>query len=383
MLVLLLLGTLMFFPATAAFAAAAQPPDEPDIVALEQQVFRAIEEKNRARLEALLADDFVTRGAPDIDRRTWIDNAVSLCWGPSWDLQQLTVREQGETQVATFILNFYRDPLSCRPAAMRSLITDVWVRRDSQWQLLLRHSGPVGESGPRGQYSPVPLSPPPFEGRAELSFVSTGGNASAQTLGVSGELTRRQGRATTNARASFIRSESNDVESARVLNTLARHGVRLSDRVEAFSRGAYLRDIFSGIEHRVNADAGLSYVTRQPPTRGLKFDFGLGATRENRTTDTDQSVLNATFAIAFRARLTPTAEVTADSQAVADLERVTNWRVVNDLSLNAAFSARLSARLAYATRYVNQPVPGFRRADHTLSASIVLRYVRQPPRPVR
>lgn len=383
MAALILLGTLILQFAMPFCAGAAEPPDDPDIVALEQQLFRAIEEKRRDRLEALLAADFVARGAPDLPRRTWLDNAVTLCWGPSWDVQQLTVREQGETQVATFILNFYRDPLTCRPAPMRSLITDVWIRRDGQWQLLLRHAGPVGEAGPRAQYSPVPLSPPPFEGRGELSFVSTGGNASAQTLGVSGEMTRRAGRATTNARGSFIRSESNDIESARVLSVLARHGVRLSDRVEAYGRGGYLRDIFSGIEHRVNADAGLSYVTRQPPQRALKFDFGLGATRENRTSDANQSVLNATFGISLRARLSPTAEITAESQAVSDLEQVSNWRLANDLSLNAFFSARFSTRLAYATRYVNQPVPGFRRADHTLSASLVIRYVRQAPAPTR
>lgn len=383
MLALLVLSTLvvqLLFPSPAA----AQPDlEEPDIIALEQRVFRAIEEKNREALEELLTADFVSRGVPDIDRAQWLSNAVSLCWGPSWDIQQLAVREQDGTQVATFIFNFYRDPLTCRAAPMRSLITDLWVRRDNRWQLMLRHAGPVGEAGPRAQYSAVPLLPPPFEGRAELSFVSTGGNTASQTLGVSGELTRRAGRATTNARTSFIRTSNDDVESARVLTAQARHGVRLSDRVEAFARGGYLRDIFSGIEHRINADAGLSYVTRQPPQRALKFDFGLGATRENRTVDADQSVLNATFGISLRARLAPTAEVTAESQAVEDLGRVSNWRLANDVSLNATFNARLSARLAYATRFVNQPVPGFRRADHTVSAALVIRYVRQPPRPQR
>lgn len=383
MAALVLLGTLILQLVVPVIAGAAQPPDDPDIVALEQQLFRAIEEKRRDRLEVLLAEDFVARGVPDVNRQTWLDDAVTLCWGPSWDVEQLTVRQLGETQVATFILNFYRDPLTCRPAPMRSLITDVWSVRDSRWQLLLRHAGPVGEAGPRAQYSPVPLLPPRFEGRAELSFVSTGGNASSQTLGVSGELTRRAGRTTTNARGSFIRTESNDIESARVLNALARHGVRLSDRVEAFGRGGYLRDVFSGIDQRANADAGLSYVTRQPPQRALKFDFGLGATRENRTTVDDLSVLNATFGISLRARLSPTAELTAESQAVSDLGRLSNWRLANDLSLNALLTARFSARLAYATRYVNQPVPGFRRADHTLSASFGIRYVRQAPAPVR
>jgi hypothetical protein len=253
------------------------------VAALEQRLFRAIEEKNRPALEALLASEFILRGEPDTDRESWLKNAVSLCWGLSWDLQKLAVREQDETQIVTFILNFYRDPISCRAAPMRSLITDVWVREDGQWKLAMRHAGPVGEAL-RTQFAPVPIQPPPFEARAEVSFVATSGNASAQTVGSSGDIIRRHARSTTTGRASFIRSATDGVESARVLTGQVRHGVPISDRVEAFGRGGYLRDRFAGLVHRVNADAGLSYVVPQPPQRALRFDFGLGATHEDRLT---------------------------------------------------------------------------------------------------
>ena len=239
--------------------------------------------------------------------------------------------------------------------------------------------GPWVSRDPEGQSSPVALSPPPFEGRGELSFVSTGGNAQTQTLGFSTELIRRQARTTTNGRASFLRSATDDVENARVVTGLIRQSIRLSDRVEAFARGGYLRDNFAGIQHRVNADAGLSYVVRQPPQRALKFDFGLGGTRENRLADVDQAVLNATLGVSLRARLSPTAEVAVDSQAIADLERIRNYRFLSDLSLTASLNSMWSARLAYGTRYANQPVPGFQRADHTVSASLAIRYVRPAP----
>lgn len=359
-------------------------PDEPDpdIVALEQRLFRAIEEKNRPVLESLVAAQFVLRGEPDTDREGWLKNAVSLCWGPSWDIQRVAVREQDGTQIATFILNFYRDPITCRAAPMRSLITDIWVREEGQWKLAMRHSGPVGEAL-RTQFAPVPVQPPPFEARAELSFVATGGNASAQTVGSSGDLIRRHARSTTTGRASFIRSATDGVESARMLTGQVRHGVRISDRVEAFGRGGYLRDLFAGLVHRVNADAGFSYVVPQPPQRALKFDFGLGATHEDRLADANLTVLNATLGLSLRARLAPAIEVSAESQVVADLGTLKNWRLSNDLSLNSSLNAHLSARMSYTTRIVNQPVPGFQRADHVLSASLVLRYVRPAPAVVR
>src|SRR5436190_15308045 len=141
-----MLASLLFF--SALLVQSAVPSDDPDIVALEQRLFRAIEERNRLALEDLLSDDYVLRGNPDVSRAGWLDDAVTLCWGPRWDLQDLTIQEHGDIQIASFILNFYRDPLTCRNATLRSLITDVWERRDGRWRLVVRHSGPVGE-GPR------------------------------------------------------------------------------------------------------------------------------------------------------------------------------------------------------------------------------------------
>jgi putative salt-induced outer membrane protein YdiY len=295
-------------------------------------------------------------------------------------LQDLNVQEHGEVHIASFILNFYRDPLTCRGVDMRSLITDVWERRDGEWKLVVRHAGPVGVAGPRAQYEVVPRLTPLFEGRAELSFISTGGNASTETLGFSAEAIKRTLRTTTTGRTSFVRTSNDNVENARSLNTLVRHGLRLSERVEAFARGGYFRDLFSGVEHRVNADAGFSYVAPQPPQRALKIDFGVGATREVRLFDADQAVLNATIGASFRARLTPSAEVTAESQGVADFAHFSNWRVTNDLSLSTGFGSILSARLSYSLRHANRPVPGFRRTDRTVSAALVFRYVRLPRR---
>jgi putative salt-induced outer membrane protein YdiY len=375
LLSLLFVGALLTQPAIP-------PPDDADIVALEQRLYRAIEEKNRGVVEGLLADDFILRGNPDVDRATWVHNAVTLCWGPRWNLQQLTVLDHGDVQIASFILNFYRDPLTCRAVELRSLITDLWERRDGQWRLAVRHAGPVGEAGPKAQYELVPRLTPLFEGRAELSFIATGGNASTETLGFSAEAIRRTATTTTTGRSSFVRTSNNDIENAKSLNTLVRHSLKLSDRVEAFSRGGYFRDLFAGVEHRVNADAGFSYVAGQPPHRALKIDFGVGATREVRLFDADQAALNATIGGSFRARLSPSAEITAESQGVADFEHVSNWRVSNDLSLSTVFGSILSARLSYSLRYANRPVPGFRRTDRTVSAALVLRYVKFPRRPL-
>ncbi len=366
---------------SALLSQSALQKEELDTVALEQRVFRAIETKNRRALDELLARDYVLRGNPDVGRAAWLENAVTLCWGPRWDLEQMDVREGADTRVATFILNFYQDPVTCRPAFLRSLVTDVWTREDGAWKLSVRHSGPVGNAAPRDQYSPAPFAPARFEGTAELSFVATGGNSTTETLGFSAEAIHRTRRSTTTGRSSLVRTATDDNNNAQALNARVRYGFRLSDRLEAFSRGGYFRDLFSGVEHRGNADAGLSYVVRQVQRQALKFDFGLGATREERVSDADQAAANATLGLSFRNRLNSVAELVGESQAVADLQHGSNWRMTTDVSLSTGFNAKLSARVSYSIRYAHRPVPGFRATDRTVSAALVMRYATPPPRP--
>ena len=68
---------------------AAQPAgggdDEREIRAIEETLARALDARSRSQLEPLLAPDFVLRRTPDIDRDTWVRNAVDLCWGDRSD----------------------------------------------------------------------------------------------------------------------------------------------------------------------------------------------------------------------------------------------------------------------------------------------------------
>src|SRR5262249_55856292 len=111
-----------------------------DARAWEETLTDALIDRNQPRLERMLADDFVLRSAPDVDRALWIRNAMTLCWGHRFDIDHFEQRKVGDVVIASFELTFYEDPMTCRPAILRSVITDVWVRHLlDEWQLQLRH----------------------------------------------------------------------------------------------------------------------------------------------------------------------------------------------------------------------------------------------------
>lgn len=362
--------------------ASAQPaergPDAATFAALERALFDALHRKDADALDRLLASDYVLRGAPDVDRATWLQNAVTHCWGDRSDLDGLAARPAGDAAIVSFVLTMYADPVTCEDAVIRSLITDVWERRDGEWRLALRHAGPVGASGDLArQYEVVPLPPPRWEIRWELSLVATGGNAETQTIGTAGELRYRRPLWETLAKASFVRTEAQQIESARSLSVDLRQSRKVSDRLELFGLASFLQDRFAGIDPRLAATAGAAYALVAAPPHALKLDLGVGATRETRLGGEHIAFATADLVVRYGLTLSDTSAFTSESGGTADLETAENWRLVQTLSFTAGLTGVLSLKISYAVKHLNLPVPGFEKTDTLASAALVLTFARR------
>lgn len=359
-----------------AVPARAQPAGDTAsaIRALEDALAQGLVRKDRAALELLLAPAFVMRGDPDIDLENWLDDAMAFCWGDRAEISDFAVQDLGDTAITTYILTTDRDPTTCAPAVVRSLITDVW-RRDEGWRLALRQSGPAGSTlaVPFARSAPPP---PRWEVRSELSFVATAGNTSTQTLGLGGDFEYRPGPWLTTMRAAFVRAQADDRDNARSLTIDVRQSRDLSSRAGVFGHAAYLRDTFAGIEHRIGADGGLTYKVVTTTPHALKLDAGGGYTRETRAAEADRSFATGTLALAYKWSLTGTAALTNDGTFTANLQDRADWRATDTAALTASLNSALSLRLSYALKFLNRPVPGFRKTDSVVSAAIVARFSR-------
>jgi putative salt-induced outer membrane protein YdiY len=372
-----------------AGGAAAQEPEDPrtdaagEIRALEEALSDAMHRRDGGRIERLLAPEYVMRGAPDIDRAAWIRNAVTLCWGERSDIDRFRVRLEGDVAVASFELTFYVDPSSCRPALLRSLITDVWVRRSEGWRLLVRHSGPAPPPGAdlASQYGTVPLAPPTWRATSELSMVSTAGNASTRTTGLAGSLTHRSQTTRTRVAADFVRAEADEVTRAQTVTVGLRHGIRVGKRPEVFTSASYSRDRFAGILGRVAGEAGLAYPIRLPRPHVLTLDAGLGFTSEDRVDPQDLRFATASGAVHYAGRIVPVAELTQELGVIADLALAKNWRGTSATALTVMLTRLLSLKASHAFEYRNTPVQGFKRADMRSAVALVFSFERRPAAP--
>ena len=115
---------------------------EQELIALSTQWMEAVVRKDRIGLERFLADDYYYSKTGDLektDRNTWIKNAMEMDWR---DLRyrNFKVDVYDDTAVVTALvdskLGIWGIPLSSDVQ-----VTDIWVKRNGQWQVAARHLG--------------------------------------------------------------------------------------------------------------------------------------------------------------------------------------------------------------------------------------------------
>lgn len=367
-----ILGSLLL---TALISSSAHAQDvASEIRRAEEQVASALVQKDGAAFERLLAPDFILRGAPDVARATWISNALSMCWGDRYEISDFAiVRSDGDTIVASLVLTTAMDPLSCAPATVRSVLTDVWVRRDGALRLALRHSGGAGADIAK-QFSTTPPPPPRWERTAEISAVATGGNTDTQTLGTGAAVVWRPDPWETRGRVTFVRSVADDVTTAESLIAELRQARTLSPRLQAFGRVDYLVNRFAGIDYRTTLDGGLAWTLTETPRGSIVVDGGLGVTREARLAGENQTFAAGTVGVLARWRPLATTQVEDRAVFSTDLGAFGNSRMHNTASVSVAMTRVLSLRLSHDLKRTARPVIGFEKNDTLLAAALVARF---------
>lgn len=361
-------------PSGGAQEAGAMDGEQNEIRAKETALANALHAKDAAGLNALLASDYVLRGVPNVDRATWIRNALTLCWGDDSDIDRFRSEQHDRVIVATFAMTFYQDPMTCRPAVLRSEITDVWVEHPDGWRLHVRHASPppASDAGVLRQDGIVPAPPPKWDISSELSFVSTSGNTATRTTGIGGDVTYQSRHATSHASAAYLSSAADGVIKARSLSFQARQGFAFDQRFQIFAKGAYERDQFAGIDGRTTATCGVGYSPGTAGRHRLTIEAGMGLTGEQRVDDLDVRFATASGGGHYVWMIAPGTRLTEDATFSADLASGMNWRQTSVAAITVTLSRLLSFKASHSIEYRNQPVTGFGRIDMRTSAALVL-----------
>jgi putative salt-induced outer membrane protein YdiY len=232
---------------------------------------------------------------------------------------------------------------------------------------------PIVHSNPPALAAVLPARAPAslWSTKAEVSYVSTSGNADTTTAKLGGETQYKPGAWTLLARGAFLTSTAAAADRNRRVDGLLRTSRTVSPRLEVFGQIVYLQNTFAGIGSSFYPLGGVAYALVETPPHSWKARVGLGYGQESRLRRPDLSFATADAETAYRWALSKTAEFRHDATFTSNLSRTADWRFANATSVSASLNSLLSLKVQHALNYLNQPVAGFERVDTVTSAAVV------------
>jgi putative salt-induced outer membrane protein len=223
------------------------------------------------------------------------------------------------------------------------------------------------------------LPPRTCHGNADFGFILTSGNTDTQSLGLAGSLECKPGVWTYLAKAAFIRNESDNVLSAKSLDTLFRASRDLTSRLKGYGQFNYFQNEFAGIENRYAVEGGLSYLLFTSEEHSFQIDGGFGYTKEDRVpvpgvVDEDLSFATARVGESYKWKFSENAELGDDAGFTFNLSDGSDWRFGNLAYVAAKLTTIFALKFSYSVAYLNQPVPGFEKTDTITSAAFVAKF---------
>ena len=211
---------------------------------------------------------------------------------------------------------------------------------------------------------------------ADLSYVLTSGNSTANSLGFKGDVTHRWTRHSIGFAAGGLRASSSpaggyavgtpaDFEvvvpeaetTAEYYYGRGRYDFKLSDRLYYTAGAGWERNRFSGLDNRWLVDTGLGYILLNSERTSFRGAAGVTYTSESYTADDgrDGSFFGARLGWDFRQKLFSNTTFTHTLLADENLEDTDDLRVDASFGVHVAMSSKLGLKVNWRLLWDNQP----------------------------
>jgi putative salt-induced outer membrane protein YdiY len=211
---------------------------------------------------------------------------------------------------------------------------------------------------------------------ADLSYVLTSGNSTANSLGFKGDVTHRWAKHSIGFAAGGLRASSSpaggyavgtpgDFEivnpeaetTAEYYYGRGRYDYKLSDRLFYTAGAGWERNRFSGLDNRWLVDTGLGYVFLNNERTSFRGAAGITYTSEGYTVDDGQdgSFVGARLGWDFRQKLFSNTTFTHTLVADENLEDTNDLRLDANFGVHVAMSSKLGLKVNWRLLFDNLP----------------------------
>jgi putative salt-induced outer membrane protein YdiY len=219
-----------------------------------------------------------------------------------------------------------------------------------------------------------PEPPPVWDTSLSASFVSTSGNTDTTTLGSDYSLHRRWPVWQIETTASAVRTSDTGVTTAERYVGAFRADRKLTSVVALSSGERAEHDRFSGLELRSVLDGGVVWKVVHQSHWTLESTTSLAWNHDDPTTGPTTDHPIGLLQALSKIPLGSAGDTTARFTFYPDFADSANYRSEAEATLQASMNSHLALKFGYLWRYSHVPIEGFKRADNTTTASLVLRW---------
>ncbi|WP_413585710.1 YdiY family protein [Bdellovibrio sp. HCB274] len=216
--------------------------------------------------------------------------------------------------------------------------------------------------------------PPPFKGEAEAGAILITGNSDSENYAAKAKASYQQEKNIYSTFGQYIRTEANNVESARNWNFGVRYDRELTDYLGVFASQKVESDVFAGYTQRDSTDIGLKYWL----TKGDKFNWSTEAgyrysKQQNVSIGTSYDQMLRLYteintqidkAFSFRYWL----------EYLPNMTNPDGYQVNTEASINVMLNSIFSLKLAYLLQYQNEPPPPGEYDTTTTTLNLVAKF---------
>lgn len=207
---------------------------------------------------------------------------------------------------------------------------------------------------------PVAPGPPPlWFGKADLSFLSTSGNTDTSSIGGSVEVNYNPKPWLFTLKGSALHAATDGITTAEAFTASLKASRDVTERVDVFLGGGWLRNTFSGINNIYNVDAGVGYKILNSDTQFLRPEAGFGYTTEQDIVlglvAPYRDYVNIRAGLGYKWQITKTASFSNDYSYLLDLSDSKNWFMTDKAAITVSISKIFALQASWTLLYRNEP----------------------------
>ncbi|MBO9666573.1 MAG: DUF481 domain-containing protein [Bdellovibrio sp.] len=216
--------------------------------------------------------------------------------------------------------------------------------------------------------------PPPFKGTAEAGAILVTGNSDSENYAAKAGVSYTQGKHVYSAFGHYIKTEANNVESARNWDIGVRYDHAWTDYLGFYVGQKTESDIFAGYLQRDSTDVGLKYFLTKTDTFTWTLEAGY------RYSKTQQVLTGTTYDQLMRiySEVNKSFDKTFSFKYWAEyLPNMTDpdaYMFNTEASINVMLNSIFSLKLAYLLQYQNQPPDGGKYDTTTSTLNLVAKF---------